>query len=228
MVLRMVGKTACPPYIWRFCYTETSLLADVITMSRYRRANIPGAAYFFTVVTYRRRPILCDAPVRAALRGAIKTVRLRHPLTIDAWVLLPEHLHCVWTLPPGDAHYALRWGLIKRMVSSECAQHYHRTDWMTASKTKHRESTFWQRRYWEHCITTETDYSNHMDYIAINPVKHTLVTRVRDWPYSTFHRDVTRGIYPLNWAGTPDMLDLAFGGGHMLFVPMRFKCCDAN
>ena len=93
-------------------YTETSLLADVITMSRYRRANIPGATYFFTVVTYRRRSILCDAPVRAALRDAIKTVQSRHPFTIDAWALLPDHLHCVWTLPPGDAHYALRWGLI--------------------------------------------------------------------------------------------------------------------
>ncbi len=181
-------------------------------MSCYRRADIPGATYFFTVVTYRRRPILCDAPVRAALRDAIKTVQSRHPFTINAWVLLPDHLHCVWTLPPGDANYSMRWGLIKRMVSLACAQYYHRTDWMTVSKTKHRESTFWQRRYWEHCITTELDYSHHIDYIVINPVKHGLVTRVRDWPYTTFHCDVALGIYPLDWAGTLDTIALACGG----------------
>jgi REP element-mobilizing transposase RayT len=83
-------------------------------MSYYRRAYIPGATFFFTVVTYHRRPILCDAPVRAALRDAVKTVQSRHPFTIDAWVLLPDHLHCIWTLPQGDADYAMRWGSIKR------------------------------------------------------------------------------------------------------------------
>jgi len=170
-------------------------------MSRYRRADIPGATYFFTVLTYRRRLILCDAPVRAALRDAVKKVQSRHPFTIDAWVSLPDHLHTIWTLPAGDANYAMRWSLIKRRVSLACAEHYHRTNWMTASKIKHRESTFWQRRYWGHCITTESDYSRHRDYIAINPVKHGLVTQVRDWPYSTFHRDVERGIYPLDWGG---------------------------
>ncbi len=181
-------------------------------MSRYRRVTLPGATYFFTVVTYRRRPILCDAPVRAALRAAVKTVQSRHPFTIDAWVLLPDHLHTIWTLPPGDANYALRWGLIKRAVSLRCAGDYHRADWLTASKTKHRESTFWQRRYWEHCITTEPDYCQHRDYIAINPLKHGLVARVRDWPYSTFRRDAARGIYPLDWAGTSALCDWAFPG----------------
>lgn len=117
----------------------------------------------------------------------------RHPFTIDAWVLLPDHLHCIWALPPGDADY-------------------HRVDWMTASKTKHRESTFWQQRYWEHCITTDLDYAHHRDYIAINPVKHGLVNRVCAWPYSTFHRDVARGIYPLDWAGGADILDLQLSG----------------
>jgi len=209
----MVGRKALPTLHLPFFDILNHLYWLIqIAMSLYRRADIPGATYFFTVVTYRRRPILCDASVRAALRDAIKTVQSRHPFTIDAWVLLPDHLHCVWTLPPGDAQYAMRWGLIKRMVSYECAQQYHRTDWMTASKIKHRESTFWQRRYWEHCIITELDYRHHRDYIAINPVKHALVTRVRDWPYSTFHRDVSRGIYPLDWAGEPDMHDLAFGG----------------
>jgi len=172
-------------------------------MSRYRRADTPGATYFFTVVSYRRRPILCDDPVRAALRDAIKTVQSRHPFTIDAWVLLPDHLHTVWTLPPGDANYSLRWGLIKRMVSLACGQHYHRTDWMSASKTNHREATFWQRRYWEHQIRDETDFMRHVDYLHYNPVKHQHCTRVAEWRYSTFHRYVAQGAYPKDWGGNP-------------------------
>jgi putative transposase len=168
-------------------------------MSRYRRADVPGATYFFTVVTYRRRPVLCDEPVRAALRAAVAAVRAKHPFTIDAWVLLPDHLHCLWTLPSGDANFALRWSLIKRSVSLACDGLYHRTDWMTNSKIKHRESTFWQRRYWEHCIRDETDFSRHVEYIYINPVKHGLVERTADWPFSTFHRDVGNGLFPANW-----------------------------
>ncbi len=92
-----------------------------LAMSHYRRADIPGATYFFTVVTYRRRPILCDDRVRAALRDAVKILQSRHPFTIDAWVLLPDHLHCIWSLPPDDADYPRRWGLIKRRVSLACA-----------------------------------------------------------------------------------------------------------
>ena len=171
------------------------------SMSRYRRTAIAGGTYFFTLVTYRRRPILCDEPIRAALRNAIRTVRTRHPFTIDAWVLLPDHLHCMWTLPAGDDDFAMRWALIKRHVSMACADQYHRADWMTTSKMKHRESTIWQRRYWEHCIRSETDFAHHLNYIYLNPVKHGLVCHVIDWPYSTFHRDIRRGLYPPDWAG---------------------------
>lgn len=171
-------------------------------MSHYRRANIAGATYFFTVVAYRRHPILCDPLMRAALRHAIQTIRARHPFTVDAWVLLPDHLHCLWSLPPEDADFAKRWKLIKQSVSRACAAVYHRADWMTASKIKHRESTLWQRRYWEYCIRSEVDFSPHIDYLYINPLKHGYVARVCDWPYSTFHRDVSRGIYSLDWAGT--------------------------
>jgi putative transposase len=133
--------------------------------------------------------------VRAALRAAVAAVRAKHPFMIDAWVLLPDHLHCLWTLPSGDANFALRWSLIKRSVSLACAGLYHRADWMTDSKIKHRESTFWQRRYWEHCIRDETDFSRHVEYIYINPVKHGLVERTADWPFSTFHRDVGNGLF---------------------------------
>jgi putative transposase len=128
--------------------------------------------------------------VRAALRDAIEHVRKSRPITIDAWVLLPDHLHCIWTLPPGDDNYSTRWSLIKRRVSFACSAEYKRGEWLTASKAKHRESTFWQRRFWEHQIRDEEDYMRHVDYLHYNPVKHGLCDRVADWRYSTFHRFV--------------------------------------
>ena len=175
-------------------------------MPRYRRANTPGATYFFTVVTYRRREFLCDADVRVALREAIAKVRDQYPFHIDAWVLLPDHLHAIWTLPPEDAGFALRWQQIKRFVTRRCGARLHRAAWMTLSKTKHRESTLWQRRYWEHQIRDDVDFERHMDYLHFNPVKHGLVKRVADWPYSSFHRHVADGVYDEDWAmtSTPD------------------------
>ncbi len=179
-------------------------------MSRYRRASTSNASYFFTAVAYRRQPILCDAPIRSALRAAIETVRTTRPFTIDAWVLLPDHLHCIWTLPEGDADFSTRWMMIKRSVSLACREIYHRADWMTASKSKHRESTIWQRRFWEHQIRDEDDLVRHVDYIHFNPVKHGNVQRVGDWPYSTFHRYVRDGIYTSDWSGAVDMRALNY------------------
>ena len=109
-------------------------------MSRYRRAKTVGATYFFTQVTFRRQSILCDASVRHALRTAIVSVRENHPFTIDTRMLLTDHLHCIWTLPPGDADYATRWSMIKRQVSIICRETHQRTDWLNASKRKHREA----------------------------------------------------------------------------------------
>lgn len=168
-------------------------------MSRYRRAAVAGGSYFFTVVTYRRQPILCDVAVREALRAAITTVRASRPFTIDAWVLLPDHLHCIWTLPEGDADFSTRWMLIKRLVSLACRDVYRRTDLLNDSKQKHRESTLWQRRFWEHHLRDDDDFNRHMDYVHFNPVKHGLVTTPTAWPHSTFHRYVAAGIYPADW-----------------------------
>ena len=134
-------------------------------MSRYRRATAAGSSYFFTVVTYRRQSILCDEASRNALRASIEMVRVARPFVIDAWVLLPDHLHCVWTLPDGDADFSTRWMIIKRAVSLACREDYRRADWVTASKLKHRESTIWQRRFWEHQIRDEHDFARHVDYI---------------------------------------------------------------
>lgn len=170
-------------------------------MSHYRRADTAGSSYFFTVVTYRRQPILCDQPLRNALREAIESVRAARPFVIDAWVLLPDHLHCVWTLPQGDADFSTRWAIIKRSVSLACAE-YRRDEWMNPSKTKHRESTIWQRRFWEHQIRDENDYARHIDYIHHNPVKHGHAQHPIDWPYSTLHRYVREGIYPADWTST--------------------------
>jgi putative transposase len=169
-------------------------------MSRYRRTLVAGGCYFFTVVAYRRQPILCDEVVRVALRGAIETVRATRPFVIDAWVLLPDHLHCIWTLPEGDADFSTRWMMIKRLVSVRCRDAYRRADLMNASKQKHRESTIWQRRFWEHQIRDDDDFAKHADYVHFNPVKHGLVANAAAWPYSTFHRYVKNGTYAADWA----------------------------
>lgn len=174
-------------------------------MSNYRRANAKGGAYFFTVVTYRRQRFLCDEDVRCALRESIKAVRA---FTINAWVLLPDYLHCIWTLPPNDADFGVRWAMIKRFVTKQCGVKYKREEWMTSSKRKRKESTFWQRRFWEHQIRDEQDYERRMDYLHVNPVKHGLVEKVADWPHSTFHRYVDQGVYPVDWAGIIDECEL--------------------
>lgn len=171
-------------------------------MSRYRRATAAGSSFFFTVVAYRRRPILCDEAIRNALHTAIETVRAERPFVIDARVLLPDHLHCVLTLPDGDADFSTRWMLIKRAVSLVCREKYRRADWVTASKLKHRESTIWQRRFWEHQIHDENDFARHVDYIHFNPVNHGHVQNCSDWPYSTFHRYVRNEIYANDWSGS--------------------------
>ncbi|MCI5163247.1 MAG: transposase [Candidatus Electrothrix sp. AX5] len=180
-------------------------------MSNYRRADVKGGTYFFTVVTFRRRTFLCDEHVRTALRQAIDTTRVTHPFRIDGWVLLPDHLHCMWTLPPDDAAFGVRWSMIKRAVTQQCADTLHRKELMSASMQKRNESTLWQRRFWEHQIRNEKDYARHLDYIHYNPVKHGHVRTAGQWPWSTFHRYVAAGIYPANWAAAPAEQDGDYG-----------------
>ncbi|MCF6249826.1 MAG: transposase [Methylococcaceae bacterium] len=174
-------------------------------MSNYRRANMPGASYFFTVVTFRRRNILTDDDCLVWLRDAVLKTRKRHPFTIDAWVLLPDHLHCIWTLPEHDNNFSVRWNGIKKRFTTLAKHKLHKPEWVNASKQKHREGTIWQRRFWEHQIRDNNDYQNHVHYIHYNPVKHGLVNTVSDWPYSTFHRYVKQGLYPADWGiSTPN------------------------
>jgi putative transposase len=181
-------------------------------MPNYRRANAKGGTYFFTVVTYRRQKFLCNENVRNALRDGIRDTQTTHPFTIDAWVLLPDHLHCIWTLPPNDANFGTRWAMIKRFVTKQCGPSLYRDEWMTQSKLRRKESTIWQRRFWEHQIRDERDYERHMDYIHYNPVKHGYVENVRDWPHSTFHRYVRDGVYAEDW-GSAAMTSFRDGFG---------------
>jgi putative transposase len=172
-------------------------------MSDYRRAHTPGGTYFFTVVTHRRQPLPAHPESRRLLRGIIEDVRRQHPFVIDAWVLLPDHLHCLWTLPEGDSDYSRRWGMIKGGFTREARAIFERAEWLGESRSKHRESTIWQRRFWEHRIRDDDDYRRHIDYIHWNPAIHGYVGRVADWPFSTFHRYVKAGLYPENWGGDP-------------------------
>jgi putative transposase len=169
-------------------------------MSYYRRTRT-GTSFFFTVVSYHRRPILCTDAVRRSLRIAIENLRTTRPFSIDAWVLLPDHLHCIWTLPEGDCDFSTRWSLIKRSVSHFSSEVTLDPASRSASSCKRRESTIWQRRFWEHQIRDELDFERHADYIHFNPVKHGHVERVIDWPYSTFHRYVRNGLYLKDWGG---------------------------
>jgi putative transposase len=164
-------------------------------MTDYRRAVVPGGTYFFTVnIADRGASLLVDHI--DLLRDAIRYTRQRHPFVVDAMVVLPEHLHAVWTLPPGDADFPTRWRLIKTQFSRALFQDEHRR----ASRIGKAERGIWQRRYWEHLIRDETDLARHVDYIHWNPVKHGYVERAGDWPYSTFHRFVRDGRLPADWA----------------------------
>ena len=163
---------------------------------RYRRARIAGGTYFFTVNLADRDS---DVLVRYidVLRSVVGKVKQAHPFSILAMVVLPEHLHALWRLPEGDANYPMRWALIKAGLS-RCVD---RGEQIHPGRQAKRERGIWQRRYWEHQIRDDVDLARHVDYIHYNPVKHGLVARAVDWPYSTLHGYVARGIAPADWAG---------------------------
>lgn len=164
---------------------------------RYRRAFTPGGSFFFTVVTEKRRAIFSSPEPVALLRNAFRTVRSKRPFELDAMVVLPDHLHCVWTLPPGDADFATRWRLIKTWFTKHCDPALRLEPKLDL--LANRERAIWQHRYWEHLLRDEADFSRHVDYIHFNPVKHGLVSSAVEWPYSSFRRYVEMGVYPADW-----------------------------
>jgi putative transposase len=167
-------------------------------MPNYRRHLVPGGCYFFTQVTYRRRHWLCEDLARLILREAITAVRKNHPFDIERWVLLPDHLHCLWRLPEGDSNYSTRWSLIKSRVTG-CVAGKVGGRTVTPSRSNRRERSVWQRRFYEHTIRDQEDFRHHSNHIHYNPVKHGLCQAPKDWPYSSFHRWVKEGRYEENW-----------------------------
>jgi len=164
-------------------------------MTEYRRFYIPGATWFFTVNTADRGGNELLVQKIDLLREAFRYVRKRWPFHINAVVIMPDHLHCLWTLPKGDSDFSMRWNLIKGRFSRSL----ERGESITESRRKRRERGVWQRRFWAHLIVDQEDFNQHVDYIHWNPIKHGKVRRVVDWPYSSFHKFVERGTYSTAW-----------------------------
>jgi putative transposase len=175
-------------------------------MSRYRRFFVEGGTYFFTVTLADRSADLLVRHIDL-LRQVYDDVRRRLPFETNAICILPDHLHAIWSLPEGDSDFPERWALIKSGFSRTLPP----ADNRSASKTARREKGIWQRRYWEHAIRDDADLGGHIDYTYYNPVKHGLVPKVSDWPHSSFHRDVARGLLPEDWGG--DIRDVPKGFG---------------
>jgi len=170
---------------------------------QYRRAFVPGGSFFFTLVTEKRRGFFNDRSSVDTPREAFRNVKRKRPLDVEAVVIIPDHLHCIWTLPPGDADFSTRWRLIKTWFSK------HWRDDLRVPPNQARQNkgqqAIWQHRFWEHALRDEMDFTRHVDYIHYNPVKHGYVSNPRGWPHSSFHRYVRAGIYPADWgAGAMD------------------------
>jgi putative transposase len=175
-------------------------------MSRYRRAKIEGGVFFFTVTLADRSSDLLVRHVDH-LRQVYTSVQEWYPFETIAICVLPDHLHTIWSLPPGDTDFSLRWRLIKSGFSRELDSNSKRS----SSKIAKREKGIWQRRYWEHAIRDDADLARHVDYIHFNPVKHGYASRVCDWPHRSFRRYVTRGLLPPDWGGDVRDTTGAFG-----------------
>ncbi|MGQ0593818.1 MAG: REP-associated tyrosine transposase [Gammaproteobacteria bacterium] len=169
-------------------------------MPHYIRSHVPGGSYFFTVALLERRRRLLTENIDA-LREALRSVHIQRPFRIDAVVVLPDHLHCMWTLPQNDADFSTRWRLIKSAFARAIASEER----LSSRRQAKHERGIWQRRFWEHAIRDQRDFDAHLDYIHFNPIKHGWVSRVADWPHSSFHRFVRLGWYALESAAPADI-----------------------
>ena len=160
----------------------------------YRRSKTEGGTFFFTVTLQKRNSHLLTQNI-AHLKQAFKQTIEKHPFRINAIVILPNHLHTIWTLPENDANFSMRWTLIKSSFS-RCMP---KSEWLSSSRRRAKQRGIWQRRFWEHEIRNDVDFENHVNYIHFNPVKHGYVKRVCDWPHSSFHRFVAAGVLPQDW-----------------------------
>lgn len=166
-------------------------------MVLYRRSRVAGGTYFFTVNLHDRRSNRLVQYVDE-LRDIVRVVRKELPFTIDAMIVLPDHWHAVWTLPPGDSAYTRRIRLIKARFTRKLVRAGEEIE------QDHRGVyRLWQKRFWEHTVRDDRDFESHVNYVHFNPVKHGYAARAIDWPHSTFHRYVERGLLPEDWARTP-------------------------
>jgi putative transposase len=167
-------------------------------MRRYIRSKTDGATFFFTLALQDRGARYLVDHV-ADLRACMAQVKARHPFTVDAIVVLPEHLHAIWTLPNGDSDFGQRWMLVKQGFTRKLQASGALEGTASGSRGRKGERSLWQRRFWEHQLRDEDDLNRHIDYIHFNPVKHGWVLRARDWPYSSLHRYTREGKLPLDW-----------------------------
>lgn len=165
-------------------------------MPDYRRAFVPGGTFFFTVVTYQRQRLFDVEANRTLLGNAIRECQQKWPFEINAIVLLPDHLHAIWSLPSGDSNYSARWSVIKKTFTIHYLKAGGRQRVVSPRKRRERRKGVWQRRFWEHTIEDEEDFEAHFDHIHYNPVKHKLARCPHEWGPSSFHRWVKEGVYP--------------------------------
>lgn len=178
-------------------------------MADYRRWRVEGGTFFFTLVAQSCYPLFADPLARQLLGAKIRECQGEWPFEINAIVLLPEHIHAMWTLPPGDSNYSMRWGWIKKEFTRSWLAAGGVEQPVSAARRKRGDRGVWQYRFWEHSIRDEDDFDRHFDYTHFNPRKHGHVDRPSDWPYSSIHRWIRAGVYEADW-GRGDSVELKF------------------
>ena len=180
-------------------------------MSRYRRIHYDGGTYFFTVVTYRRRPMFADDSARRILGCSFREAQKARPFDMVALCLLPDHFHCIWQLPEGDKDFSTRMSHVKATFTRHYLANGGVEGVRCVSRKRTREAAVWQRRFRDHAIRDDEDFRRHVDYIHYNPVKHGLATRPADWEWSTFRKYVKQGVYDDTWGEMPPEWPEGFG-----------------
>lgn len=139
------------------------------------------------------------------LPASWQVVQKEHPFSLIVLCLLPDHLHCIWKLSDKDADYSTKWQKIKegfsRMIDRTILPSVDSTE---SNKSKPEVPT-WQPRFWDHTIHNQVDYNRHFDYIHFNPVKPGYVQNAIEWPWLTFHRYLSQGIYNSDWSNIPSI-----------------------
>ncbi len=171
-------------------------------MPNYRRVKIKGGTYFFTIVTNKRQRLFHSPKARELLLKAFDHVKQFHPYAMEAFCILPDHIHLLWKMPEDDEHYSMRIAEIKKRFSKTYYEEISKTISKNSKQAKRGENGLWQRRFWEHYIRDEEDLHRHIDYIHYNPVKHGLVKQVKEWPSSSFFDYVKKGVYEIDWGET--------------------------